>query len=84
MNDILHENAQRNAQLFTTFNPVTGEGSILERVLVTITDFPIKKQWLPKEMMKEPFVKQLAECGSIRKFYDTLNEDAVFSNNEAD
>lgn len=84
MNDILHENAQRNAQLFATFNPVTGEGSILERVLVTITDFPIKKQWLPKEMMKEPFVKQLAECGSIRKFYDTLNEDAVFSNNEAD
>lgn len=82
--NLLKENDKRNAKLYATFNPVTGEGSILERSHVTITDFPIKEQWLPKEMLKEPFVKQLVKAGSVCAFYDTLGEEIELGENEYD
>lgn len=63
---MLKENDQRRAVLFGTFNPVTGEGSVGERVSFTIADFPIATQYLPVEMMDEPFVKRLQEAGSVR------------------
>lgn len=67
---IIAENARRNAEINAKFNPVTGEGSIGERVLVEISDFPFTKQWLPVRMMDIPLVKQLVRCGSIEKFLD--------------
>lgn len=82
--NLLKENDKRNAKLYATFNPVTGEGSILERSHVTITDFPITEQWLPKEMLKEPFVKQLVKAGSVCAFYDTLGEEIELGENEYD
>lgn len=63
--NLLKENDRRRAVLFGTFNPITGEGSVGKRVAFTISDFPIATQYLPVEMMDEPFVKELQEAGSV-------------------
>ena len=65
---MLAENDRRNEIMFAKFNPITGEGSIGERVRVEIADFAIPVQWLPVEMMKIPFVGKLVKAGSIDKF----------------
>lgn len=63
--DIITENDRRNNEMFSRFNPVTGEGSVGERVCVSIPDFPIKKQWLPTSMLSNGFVKSLIEYKGI-------------------
>ena len=75
---ILDEDARRCAVINAPFNPITGENSTLfsDRVLVEIGDFPLAKQWLPKEMLSVPLVKKLIKAGSIRKFItDTLRSE---------
>lgn len=67
---IIAENNRRNEVINSKFNPVTGEGSIGDRTLVTIKDFPFPKQWIPTSMLKIPPVKQLARNGSVEKFLD--------------
>lgn len=64
---ILLENERRRAEIYAPFNPITGEGSVGERVAFTISDFPIETQWLPVEMMDEPFVRSLQEAGSVER-----------------
>lgn len=66
--NILIENERRNSIIYAKFNPITGEGSVGGRVKCTISDFPIRNQWLPKRVMKIPLVRQLVEAGSIAKF----------------
>lgn len=68
--DILKENARRNAAITAKFNPVTGEGSILEREEISISDFPFPKQFLPLSMLKVPLVKQLIRMGSLKNFIE--------------
>lgn len=65
---IIQENERRRAIVFAPFNPVTGEGSIGQRVAFTISDYPIPTQYLPVEMMDEPFVKSLSKAGSVDAF----------------
>ena len=65
---ILQENERRRAIVFAPFNPVTGEGSIGQRVALTVSDYPIPTQYLPVEMMDEPFVKSLSKAGSVDAF----------------
>lgn len=65
---ILQENERRRAIVFAPFNPVTGEGSIGQRIAFTISDYPIPTQYLPVEMMDEPFVKSLSKAGSVEAF----------------
>lgn len=80
---ILKENEHRQAVIHAVFNPVTGQGSVGRRVRAVIGDFPIKEQWLPKDMMRVPLVRQIVKCGSIAKFLnecmdiDTPTEDDV-------
>ena len=62
---IIQENERRRLEVFAPFNPITGEGSIGQRVSFTISDYPISTQYLPIEMMDEPFVKSLQKAGSI-------------------
>ena len=62
---IIQENERRRSEVFAPFNPITGEGSIGQRVSFTIPDYPISTQYLPIEMMDEPFVKSLQKAGSI-------------------
>ena len=65
---IIAENDRRNEVIYAKFNPITGEGSVGERTKVCISDFVISVQWLPKRMMRIPFVKKLVEHGSIDRF----------------
>jgi hypothetical protein len=69
---ILSENQRRTAVMFAPFNPVTGEGSVGERVRVTISDFAIPVQWLPVDMMRIPFVKKLVRAGSMAAFLSSV------------
>lgn len=75
--DILLENDRRNAEINSVFNPVTGEGAILERVKVEIEDFPLPEQWLPEDMMREPLVKEITKAGSIASFLETKGEEVT-------
>mgnify|MGYP006916036639 CR=1 FL=1 len=70
---ILQENERRRAVVFAPFNPITGEGSLGARALFTVSDYPIPTQYLPVEMMDEPFVKSLQEAGSV----DALIRDVL-------
>lgn len=70
--NMLRENQMRNDEIHQTFDPLTGEGSILDRRKVTIRDFPIKVQYLPEEMFSYPMVRDLVEAGSIRKYLKEL------------
>ena len=70
---IIQENERRRAIVFAPFNPVTGEGSIGQRVAFTISDYPIPTQYLPVEMMDERFVKSLSKAGSV----DAFTRDAL-------
>lgn len=65
---ILQEYERRRAIVFAPFNPITGEGSIGQRVAFTVSDYPIPTQYLPVEMMDEPFVKSLSKAGSVDAF----------------
>lgn len=79
--EILRENDRRNAVFHAPFNPVTGEGSIGERVKVRIADFAIPIQWIPVEMMDIPFVAKLVGAGSIDRF---LSAELDVEPNDAD
>lgn len=78
---ILAENDARNEKMYATFDPLTGFGSVGERVKVCINDFVIPVQWLPIDMMEIPFVKKLVKAGSISKF---LTDILHVSNNRID
>lgn len=65
---IIKENKKRLEAIHAVFNPITGENSIGQRLHVHIDGFPIEDQWLPKDMMAIPLVKQLADAGSVEKF----------------
>ncbi len=65
---ILNENEKRNNLINAPFNPISGFGSVGERVPVHIPGFPIPKQWLPKEMMQSPFLNLLIQSGGIDNF----------------
>lgn len=65
---MLIENKRRNEVMTAYFNPVTGEGSILERTRVEIKDFPIPVQYLPNDMLQVPLVKGIVKYGSMREY----------------
>lgn len=68
ISDIIAENARRRERMFAHFNPITGEGSVGQRVLISIPDFPIPRQWLPLAMADKPFVKALVRHKGIDAF----------------
>lgn len=72
---VVRMNQVRNDAIRATFNPITGEGSILDRTKVVIEDFPLMEQWLPNDMLKVPLVKQLIEAGSIEAYFDILADE---------
>lgn len=66
---IIQEDDRRLAAIAETFNPVSGEGSIGERVKVTIKDMPaMPDMWLPAEMMDNELVKRLVAARTIKNY----------------
>ena len=68
IDDILRENEIRTKRLLADYNPITGKDAPGVRVELKISDYPIKVQYVPIEMMDVPLIKQLSEYGSIKKF----------------
>ena len=75
--ELLLENRRRADAANAKFNPITGEGSIGERTLVEIPDFPIRKQWLPKSMLRTPLVRKIIKAGSIRSFLESMEGEVA-------
>lgn len=65
---ILREDDRRQAVFSATFDPVSGLGSLGERVPLRLSDFAIPIQYIPVEMSKVPLVAQLSSSGSIAAF----------------
>lgn len=82
INRIIVEDAKRMEELHAYFNPITGEGAILEREKVVISDFPIQTQYLPRQMLRVPLVRQLTEAGSVDSFLKTLTQHPTSSDRE--
>lgn len=76
ISNIIRENDRRNAEINKPFNPITGRGSVGERFMFMLPDFPIRCQFLPVAMMNIPLVQKLAAAGSVENFMsDTLGAD---------
>lgn len=72
---VVRTNQMRQANIHKTFNPITGEGSILERTKVVIDDFPLREQWLPNDMLDVPLVRQIVDAGSIEQYFNELADE---------
>lgn len=82
--DILTENARRRSLFTAPFNPITGRGSVGERFLLAIPDFPLPEQWLPVSMRENHFIKALVRHKGIDGFLrEALCVDASPENREA-
>lgn len=66
--DIIKENEKRIATIYAKFNPITGEGSVGQRKKIEISDFPLRFQWLPSEMLHVPLVKKIIKAGTVSRF----------------
>lgn len=65
---IIKENQKRQARLDEPYDPATGEGSHIERVLVEWTDE--RRVWLPKSMLRHnPGLQDLARPGGLPKMW---------------
>lgn len=63
--EMLREDDRRIAEMFAPFDPVTGKGSIGERELLEVPDFPLPRQWVPREMTATPLIQELVKAGSL-------------------
>ncbi|MCH5234456.1 MAG: terminase [Muribaculaceae bacterium] len=70
VNKILSENQKRLKRFDDAFNPLTGFHSIGDRVEVSIPDFPIPQQWIPRSMLKVSLVKKIINAGTIAQFIE--------------
>lgn len=72
---MLQENSRRQKELNKYFNPITGQGSIGERVQVNIIDHSIPIQFLPIKLLQNPLVAKINQLGSISALLNELNEE---------
>lgn len=66
------------------FNPITGEGSIMERKKVTIDGFPIREQWLPLGMWENKYAAALIKAKSVKKFFNLITKQKDANPTEAE
>ena len=63
---ILRENARRRAELFAPYDPVTGEGSPIERERLFWDE--TSYQLIPRQMAALPRVRQMIDSGSVAAY----------------
>lgn len=68
--ELIAENRRRNEEITKTFNPLTGQGSILDRAELHISDFVFPIQYVPLDMLKNKLIQRLNQYGSIRSFLE--------------
>ena len=80
--DVLAYSKLLKAEREATFDPFTGEGSVGERFVLSLSDFYLSRQWLPVEMAQETIVVKLIELGSVRMFIEWLGEEYTDESHE--
>ena len=65
---IIAENRRRITLEHPDFNPITGQGSVGQRFIFTLPDYPIPTQHLPIAMKTCRLVRLLKRHGSVRAF----------------
>lgn len=74
MSVILEENKRRNLILDAYYNPLTGEGSTLDRQLYELTDLN-EKLYLPVSMLNVPWIAEMGKCGSMTEYVSRTKKD---------
>ena len=74
--EILKENKIRNEKLHAYYNPLTGEGSPIERFQFKLDEDTII--YLPVSMKEEKIIKYLLEYESVKKFLIEFNKENEF------
>ena len=69
---LLKENRRRLDEINKPFDPITGEGSVGERIQVHLPDFTIPIQYVPAEMLQNGLVRLCVECGTLRSVVTKL------------
>jgi hypothetical protein len=77
---IIEESDRRNVE-HDNFNPLTGEGSPLKREKILIEDFGGNDhiQYIPKDMLKNKFVRYLKAAKSFKKMWKLLHPKAEYN-----
>lgn len=68
VNSLLQENEKRWKVLKSDYNPITGENAPGDRVKLTIKDFAIPVQYIPRQMLKNAFIREIKKHKTIAKF----------------
>ena len=74
---IIRENRRRKGERERPFNPVSGEGSLGERVLVDVPGFPLGRQWIPKAMADISWVRELSRSKDFDTWMKGLCPDDI-------
>lgn len=72
INEILSENQRRINAFKQFYDPITGEGSPMERKAVYISEFD-GIIYIPISMLKIEWVCDLIQCGSIERYVEYVN-----------
>lgn len=77
--EMIRRNREREAELFKSYNPLTGENAPGKRKRICLDDFVNSSVFLPVEMFSTGFIYKLNLVGSIEEFcwqtYGEYNED---------
>ena len=77
--EMIRRNREREAELFKSYNPLTGENAPGKRRRICLDDFVNSSVFLPVEMFSIGFIYKLDLAGSIEEFcwqtYGEYNED---------
>ena len=70
IDELVRENRRRYEEIYGTYDPWTGENcyDFEHREVLELSDFMIKKMWVPKECMRTLLYRQLRQLGSLREF----------------
>lgn len=69
---VIEENKERLKLFKEPYNPITGEGSLIEREKVNLYDF-ISDMYLPKTMLDNVFIQNVIKEGNMHDFAKKLN-----------
>lgn len=75
LKSMLEENERRLKELSGTHDQFSGYGMELHDYRCEISDYPIKVQWLTREVYDNPLYKQVMEAGSIARFTERFNRE---------
>lgn len=70
--ETIQENKRRLAEILADYDPVTGKGSLEDRIEVEFSDLD-RPLYLPVDMLCEPWVGELVKVGSFSEFAETIS-----------